>query len=123
MKRTFILIVFVSFLAAGLAYAGGGETSAESSAPELDKVVVLCASDEKEKFEKAWGSYIADHDLKGDELQKTINEVSDRAELYRNRERILAEDATGHQEDDSAWKAERREFMSEVARRALNPAR
>ena len=122
MKKTVFLMFFTSFLVAGLAYGGGG-TRAEADARELDKVVVLCASDEKAKFEKAWGNYIADHDLKGEELKTTINEVSDRAELYRNRERILAEDASGQAEDDSAWKAERREFMSEVARRALNPAR
>jgi len=122
MKKTVFLIVFASFLVAGLAYGGGG-TRTEADARELDKVVVLCASEEKAKFEKAWGSYIADHDLKGADLQDTINEVSDRAELYRNRERILADGATGQAEDASAWKAERREFMNEVARRAFNPAR
>ena len=91
----------------------------ESVVPELSRIVVLCAQEEKEKFKEEWGKYVNKHDLKGAELENTINEVSDRAEIYRAKELALEED----EEESKAWKAERRRIMNEVIGKALNPVR
>jgi hypothetical protein len=103
---------------ATLQVADGSQTT-ESVVPELAKIVVLCATEEEEKFKQEWSKYVSDHDLKGAELKKTIREVSNQAEAYRAREMALTE----NREKEDTWKAERRRFMNEVARKALNPAR
>ena len=36
----------------------------ESVVPELSKIVVLCAQEEKKEFEKEWAKYVKQHDLK-----------------------------------------------------------
>jgi hypothetical protein len=91
----------------------------EPVTPELAGIVVLCAHDEKEKFEKEWSRYVQEHELKGAELQKTIRKVSDEAVAYRARERLLVEEK--EQQEEEAWKAEKRRQMQEAARKVLNP--
>ena len=86
----------------------------DSTMPELSEIVVLCATDEKKKFEKEWGKYVAKNELKGEQLEKTIREVSDRAEAYREKE-------FAGKEKNAAWKEERRRLMSEVAEKVLAP--
>jgi hypothetical protein len=90
----------------------------ESVVPELAKIVVLCAKEEEEKFKAEWSKYVKHHDLKGRELQKTIHEVSESAAAQRNAERISAANPS----DEEKWKAERRNFMNEVAREIFGPS-
>lgn len=90
----------------------------DSAIPELAGIVVLCAREEKEKFEKEWGKYVKHHKLEGRELQKTIQEVSDKAAKQRKSE--WAEGKGGS--DEAKWKAERRKIMSEVAKQMFGPS-
>lgn len=115
MKTAAGLLSIVLFLTTGIAVAGAKGVYDPKGGEKLKNVVELCATDDKEKFGKAWGSYIAENDLEGEELQKAIKDVSDRAKAHRKHELKL--------EESEEWLAERREFMSEVARRALHPAR
>jgi hypothetical protein len=128
MKMRFILVTIALILVAGFVVAGEktrpaqiavGDNNTESGAPELSKIVVLCATDEKEKFEKEWSKYVAQNDLEGAELQKTISWVSDEAAMQRKKNNHIQ----GDESNDEAWKAERQKLMSEIARRALNPLR
>lgn len=90
----------------------------ESVVPELSEIVVLCAQDEKKKFEKEWSKYVSEHDLKGVKLKETIAWVSEEAATQRKKTR-----KKGNKEEDEAWLEERRRLMSEIADKALNPAR
>ncbi len=83
----------------------------ESVVLELAGIVVLCAKEEKEKFEKEWARYVKHHALKGKALQKTIKDVSDQAAAQRDSE-----------SDDAKWIAERRKLMNDVARQILGPS-
>ena len=118
----FILMAIALILISGLTAAeekskpdriSSGETTTESVAPELANIVVLCATDEEEKFEKEWSKYVAQKDLKGAELQKTISWVSDEAAIQRKKNRHMY----GNEGDDKAWKAERQKLMDQLARR------
>ena len=86
----------------------------ESGSSELNELVALCAEEEEKKFEIEWSRYVVKNELKGKELQKTINWVSDEAASQR---KISEHDKTGHK-DDEAWKKERQKLMNEYARRA-----
>ncbi len=128
MKTRFILVTIALILVAGPVVAAekskpyrisAGENTSESAVPELSKIVVLCATDEKEKFEKEWGKYVAQNDLEGAELQETITWVSNEAAIQRKENRRMH----GDESSDKNWKAERQKLMSEIARRALNPLR
>jgi hypothetical protein len=124
MKTRFILMTIALFLVSGSIVAGekskpdrisSGESTTESVVPELADIVVLCATEEEEKFEKEWSRYVAQYDLKGVELQKTIIWVSDEAAIQRKKNRHR----NGNESDDKAWKAERKNLMEELARRAM----
>ena len=124
MKTRFILMTITLFLVSGSIVAGeksksgrisSGESTTESVVPELADIVVLCATEEEEKFEKEWSRYVAQYDLKGVELQKTIIWVSDEAAIQRKKNRHR----DGNESDDKAWKAERKNLMEELARRAM----
>ena len=128
MKKRFLLVTVALILVAGFVvaaeknkpvHASAGENATETSVPELSKIVVLCATDEEEKFEKEWSKYVAQNDLKGAELQKTITWVSDEAAMQR-KQNMRVNDGKSN---DKAWKAERQKMMSEIARRAMNPLR
>ena len=128
MKTRFILVTIALVFVAGFVVAAekskpvrasAGENTTETAVPELSKIVVLCAADEEEKFAKEWSKYVAQNDLKGAELQKTINWVSDEAAMQRNQNMRVSDDES----NDKAWKAERQKMMSEIARRAMNPLR
>jgi len=92
-----------------------GENTTESVVPELAKIVVLCATDEEEKFEKEWSKYVVQYDLRGAELKKTISWVSDEASIQRKKNRQMH----GEEYDDKAWKAKRKKMMDELARQAI----
>jgi hypothetical protein len=83
-------------------------------APKLTKIVDLCAQEQDAKFEKEWSQYVAQNDLSGDELQKTITWVSDEAAMQRKKNKHLYKDDI----DEEAWKAKRRELMNKYAQRA-----
>jgi hypothetical protein len=128
MKTRFILVTIALLLVAGPVVAAekskpdrisAGENATESAVPELSKIVVLCATDEEEKFVKEWGKYVAQNDLEGAELQETITWVSNEAAMQRKENRRMH----GDESNDKNWKAERQKLMSEIARRALNPLR
>jgi hypothetical protein len=128
MKTRFIFVPIALFLATSLVVAGeknksvrisAGESTTESVVPELSKIVVLCATDEEEKFEKEWSKYVAQNDLKGAELQNTITWVSNEAAIQRHKNKRMH----GNESNDKAWKAERQRMMSEIAERAMNPLR
>ncbi|MBT8061812.1 MAG: hypothetical protein HKO64_10170 [Xanthomonadales bacterium] len=93
-------------------------TTRESVTPELSKIVVLCANEQEKQFEKEWKQYVDKHELKGPELKETIAWVSKEAASQRKKEGKLKGD-----KDEEAWAEKRREFMRQVADRALNPAR
>ena len=123
MKKRFVLVIFVLILVAGFAVAvekntaevtSAGEVTTESVVPELSKIVVLCATEEEEKFEKEWSKYVAHNDLKGAELQKTITWVSDEAVIQRKKHKSMH----GDESNDEEWKEERQKMMNEFARRA-----
>ena len=75
MKRILFLLIIVLFLAPGIAGAGAKGVYNPDGGEKLKNVVELCATDEKEKFGKAWSNYVAEHDLEGEELQKAIKDV------------------------------------------------
>ena len=102
----------------GIAVLKQAESTIESVSPELANIVVLCAHEEKKKFEKEWQRYVGKHHLKGEELDKTIAWVSD--EAIKQRRKTMPDQTEEQQE---AWLKERRKFMSDAARRAMNPAR
>jgi len=128
MKMRFFIVTITLILVTGFVVAAEenkpagispSDNSSESAVPELSKIVVLCAADENDKFEKEWGKYVAHNNLKGTELQKTINWVSDEAAIHRRKNKHI----NGDESNDEAWKAERQKLMSEIARRAMNPLR
>lgn len=90
----------------------------DSVAPELSKIVVLCANEQEEQFEKEWKQYVDEHELKGPELSETIAWVSKEAASQRKKDGRIASE-----KDEEAWARKRSEFMRQVADRALNPAR
>lgn len=94
-------------------------STAESVRPELSRIVVLCATEQEEQFEKEWRQYVNKKGLKGAELKETIAWVSDEAAAQRKKER--ATDKT--EPVDEEWLEKRRQLMTEVAEKALNPAR
>lgn len=93
--------------------------TADSVQPELSKIVVLCASEQEEQFEKEWRQYVNKKGLKGAELKETIAWVSEEAAAQRKKERATSEPEAA----DEEWIEKRRQLMTEVAERALNPAR
>lgn len=93
-------------------------TTRDSVAPELSKIVVLCANEQEEQFEKEWKQYVDKHELQGPELSETIAWVSKEAAHQRKTEGKLKSD-----KDEKAWALKRSEFMRQVADKALNPAR
>jgi len=83
----------------------------DSVAEDLQKIVVLCAQDEKQKeFEQAWGSYAEKHKLKGKELNQTIRKVISGAVERRNQDPALAI----AKEDEQAWRKSRRQLMRQA---------
>ena len=86
----------------------------ESEPAELNELVVLCAEEEEKKFEIEWSRYVVKNELKGKELQETINWVSDEAASQRKNSEQDQTDV----KDDEAWKKERQKLMNELARRA-----
>ena len=123
MKKRFILVTIALILVAGPIVAGEknksdrispGKSTTESVVPELANIVDLCATDEEEKFKKEWSRYVSQNDLKGAELKKTINWVSDEASIQRKKNKHMNDDES----DDKAWKAERQKLMEELARQA-----
>jgi ribonucleotide reductase beta subunit family protein with ferritin-like domain len=128
MKTYFMFVTIALFLIAGFVVAEekskpvrilAGETTTESVVPELSKIVVLCATDEEDKFEREWSKYVAQNDLKDAELQETIKWVSGEAAIQRRKNKHIY----GDESNDKAWIAERQKLMSEIARRAMNPLR
>lgn len=130
MNKLILATVFATIVSSGAAFAGskgakaervsqGAAEPADSTVPELSEIVVLCAQDEKKKFEKEWSRYVSKHDLKGVELQETIAWVSEEAATRRKKDRKKEQGG----KEDQAWLEERRRLMSEIADRALNPAR
>lgn len=93
-------------------------TTRDSVVPELEKIVVLCANEQEKQFEKEWKQYVDKHELKGSELNETIAWVSKEAAYQRKKEGKLKTD-----KDEAEWAEKRRDFMREVADRALRPAR
>ena len=93
--------------------------TSDSVIPELGSIVVLCATEQEKKFKEEWSKYVSHNDLKGRELQKTIKQVSNEAELYRAREKkSKLRTAEGRN-----WKSEQRKIMKEVAERSVITAR
>ncbi|NND45966.1 MAG: hypothetical protein HKN58_11635 [Xanthomonadales bacterium] len=95
------------------------DAKVESVQPELSNIVVLCASEKEEQFEKEWRQYVNKKGLKGAELKQTIAWVSKEAAQKRKQDRSAEQSA----EADEAWLEKRRAFMQEVAEKALNPVR
>ena len=123
MKMRYAAVTMVLFLVIGLAgaqektkpvYISSGENTTDSGSPELSKIVNLCAKDEKKKFEKEWGNYVIENNLKGTELQETIKRVSDEAAIQRKHSKQMND----KESDSEAWKKERQKLMNELARRA-----
>jgi hypothetical protein len=121
MLVTIALILFTSLIVAAETNKPGrvsaNKNTTESVTPELTKIVVLCAADEKEKFEEAWRKYVSQNGLKGAKLKRTINWVGEEATIQRKKNRQM----TGEEIDDQAWKAERKKLMDELARQVMLP--
>ena len=95
-----------------------GTATRDSVTPELSRIVVLCANEQEDRFEKEWKQYVDKHGLEGPELSETIAWVSKEAAHQRKSVGKLKSD-----KDEEAWARKRSEFMRQVADRALNPAR
>jgi len=124
MKKRFVLVTIALIFVAGPIMAeetnkpdriSSGKNTTESVVPELAKIVVLCATDEEEKFEKEWSRYVSQNDLKGAKLKETINWVSDEATILRKKNKQTKDDEI----DDKAWKAKRKKLMDEIARQVM----
>ena len=118
MAVTIALILVVGFVVAREktkpVYISSAEYTTESTGSELSEIVDLCARDKQNKFEKEWSKYVIENDLKGTELQETIDWVSDEAANKRkNNKRI-----NGKESDSEDWKEERQKLMNELARQA-----
>ena len=115
---TIVLIFVVGFVEAiektKPVYISSGGNTTESAEPELSKIVDLCAKDEEKKFEKEWSKYVIENDLKGTELQETINWVSDKAAIQRKNNKRM----NGNESDSEVWEEERRKLMNALAQRA-----
>jgi hypothetical protein len=115
---TIVLIFVVGFVEAiektKPVYISSGENTTESAGSELSKIVDLCAKDEEKKFEKEWSEYVIENDLKGTELQETINWVSDKAAIQRKNNKRM----NGNESDSEVWKEERQKLMNALAQRA-----
>jgi hypothetical protein len=126
MKTSIIAIAISALLLTGSALAGEIKTArlasakpadpVESVAPELSKIVVLCAQEKDQQFKKAWREYVDENDLNGPKLKETIAWVSEEAASQRKAAGLSTK-------DEKAWAEERRKLMSEIADRALSPAR
>ena len=123
MKMRYMAVTIVLILVIGLVvakeeskpvYISSAESTTESAGPELSEIVDLCAKDEAKKFGKEWSKYVIENDLKGTELQETINWVSDEAAIQRKNNKQI----NGKESDSEAWKEERQKLMNELARRA-----
>ena len=91
----------------------------ESVVPELASIVVLCATEKEKEFKEEWGKYVSHHDLKGRELNKTIRQISNDAELYRARKKK----SNLRSAEGRNWKSAQRIVMKEVAERSMITAR
>jgi hypothetical protein len=123
MKMRYIAVTSVLILVIGLVvakekskpvYMASLENTTQSAGPELSEIVDLCAKDEEKKFEKEWSKYVIENDLKGTELQETIDWVSDEAANQRKNNKQI----NGKESDSEDWKEERQKLMNELARRA-----
>ena len=118
MAATIALILVVGFVVATEktkpVYIASTENTTESAGSELSEIVDLCAKDKEKKFEKEWSKYVIKNELKGKELQETINWVSDEAAIQRKHSKQM----NGKESDSEAWKKERQKLMNELARRA-----
>lgn len=103
---------------AGTATLTQSDSPAESVTPELANIVVLCATEQEEKFEREWRRYVDKHELQGVELAETIAWVSEEAASRRHKDHPEKGD-----KEKKDWADKRRAFMNEVANRALVPAR
>ena len=123
LKLVAIALILVSVFAVAVEKSkpvrvSDGENNTESVVLELSEIAVLCATDEHEKFEKEWSNYVSQYELKGEELQISINWVSDEAAIHRkNNQHMYGKE--NEEDDDKAWKAERKKLMKEYARRAM----
>ena len=58
----------------------------ESVIPELQGIVVLCATEPASKaFETAWAAYVEEHEVAADDLDELIADVLRRAQAHRAR--------------------------------------
>jgi len=97
-----VLMIAVCLLAAGVAYAGqdpgltaaaqgvvarsssSEDTTVESVIPELQGIVVLCATEpDSAQFKTAWINYLKKNRVKRSELGSLIFQVINDAEAYR----------------------------------------
>ena len=120
---TFALLLIPGVLLTGALHAqtvmSAKPSTTESVVPELASIVVLCATEQEEKFKEEWAAYVKQNKLEGAELKKAIRKISNEAELYRAREKkSRLRTAEGRN-----WKAEQQKIMREVAERSSITAR
>jgi len=94
-----------------------GLDASKAATTELSEIVDLCAEEKEEKFQDKWSTYVAQNDLKGNQLQDTIDWVSSEAAIQRESHN----GKHGNKKDLEAWKAKRKKLMAEIARKAMNP--
>jgi hypothetical protein len=70
--------------ARGLSATVPADATVDSVAEDLQKIVVLCATEpSSEEFKMAWASYIESHGVTEAKLDALIDDVTTRAEAYR----------------------------------------
>jgi hypothetical protein len=66
--------------------AGAADSPVDSVAGDLQRIVVLCATEpSSEDFKQAWASYVEKHDVSAASLDAVIDDVLEQAAAYRAR--------------------------------------
>ncbi len=89
-----------------------GDPGVDSVAEDLQKIVVLCATDHSSaEFKRAWAAYVRKHELKGAELESTQRRVAN--EAFQHRQQFGQ--SKGERKDMIEWKKAAEKSMHDVA--------
>lgn len=97
-----------------------GDPGVRSVATDLQKIVVLCATDHNSaEFKRAWSNYVRKNELQGDKLDATIRRVVN--EAFRHRQEMGQKGGSRRLSDD--WKTGASKAMHDVAMKSIQNTR
>jgi hypothetical protein len=89
-----------------------GDPGVDSVMDDLQKIVVLCATDHSSpEFKRAWAAYIQKHKLKGNALENTKRRVVDQA--FQHRQQFGQ--TKGDRKDMIEWKKDAEKSVHDTA--------